>query len=266
MDTQHYEVALLGRASRRSSRCGSSTGSTRSAPSRARTRRLVVVVRHAVGDPRTDPRGRAVRRWSASQLEPQLTYQGASFQAFVVAAAVEEACKIFGGLLGRVAAARVRRAHGRHRLRQPRRPRLRARRERHVPARSAVAAGPARRVGRARTARGARPRDVDRHDRRDGGAPALRRQGPRPDRRLPARGRVPRRLRRARVRPAAAAPRGPRRARPRSCCSCRSRSPSLAFFVLRSMARTALRLDDAEAAHAPPRRSALPPASRAELG
>jgi RsiW-degrading membrane proteinase PrsW (M82 family) len=28
------------------------------------------------------------------QLEPQLTYQGASFQAFVVAAAVEEACKI----------------------------------------------------------------------------------------------------------------------------------------------------------------------------
>jgi RsiW-degrading membrane proteinase PrsW (M82 family) len=28
------------------------------------------------------------------QLEPQLTYQGSSFQAFVVAAAVEEACKI----------------------------------------------------------------------------------------------------------------------------------------------------------------------------
>jgi RsiW-degrading membrane proteinase PrsW (M82 family) len=28
------------------------------------------------------------------RLEPQLTYQGASFQAFVVAAAVEEACKI----------------------------------------------------------------------------------------------------------------------------------------------------------------------------
>src|SRR5262245_44025365 len=29
-----------------------------------------------------------------AQLEPQLTYQGASFQAFIVAAAVEEACKI----------------------------------------------------------------------------------------------------------------------------------------------------------------------------
>ena len=29
-----------------------------------------------------------------ARLEPQLTYQGASFQAFVVAAAVEEACKI----------------------------------------------------------------------------------------------------------------------------------------------------------------------------
>src|ERR1041384_1063828 len=29
-----------------------------------------------------------------AQLEPQLTYQGSSFQAFVVAAAVEEACKI----------------------------------------------------------------------------------------------------------------------------------------------------------------------------
>jgi RsiW-degrading membrane proteinase PrsW (M82 family) len=28
------------------------------------------------------------------QLQPQLTYQGASFQAFIVAAAVEEACKI----------------------------------------------------------------------------------------------------------------------------------------------------------------------------
>jgi len=28
------------------------------------------------------------------RLEPQLTYQGSSFQAFVVAAAVEEACKI----------------------------------------------------------------------------------------------------------------------------------------------------------------------------
>ncbi|HSR99068.1 MAG TPA: PrsW family intramembrane metalloprotease [Kofleriaceae bacterium] len=28
------------------------------------------------------------------QLEPQLTYQGSSFQAFIVAAAVEEACKI----------------------------------------------------------------------------------------------------------------------------------------------------------------------------
>jgi len=33
-------------------------------------------------------------RQVGGRLEPQLTYQGASFQAFVVAAAVEEACKI----------------------------------------------------------------------------------------------------------------------------------------------------------------------------
>jgi RsiW-degrading membrane proteinase PrsW (M82 family) len=35
-----------------------------------------------------------ISRLIGGQLEPQLTYQGASFQAFVVAAAVEEACKI----------------------------------------------------------------------------------------------------------------------------------------------------------------------------
>ena len=33
-------------------------------------------------------------RLVGGQLQPQLTYQGASFQAFIVAAAVEEACKI----------------------------------------------------------------------------------------------------------------------------------------------------------------------------
>src|SRR5262249_56441658 len=31
---------------------------------------------------------------TAGRIEPQMTYQGSSFQAFVVAAGVEEACKI----------------------------------------------------------------------------------------------------------------------------------------------------------------------------
>lgn len=36
----------------------------------------------------------AVMRTLGEQIEPRMTYQGASFQAFVIAAAIEEACKI----------------------------------------------------------------------------------------------------------------------------------------------------------------------------
>lgn len=62
-------------------------------PEPARTRRLVVLFGMLSVIPALvleTVLSRTVGGW----LEPQLTYQGASFQAFIVAAAVEEACKI----------------------------------------------------------------------------------------------------------------------------------------------------------------------------
>jgi RsiW-degrading membrane proteinase PrsW (M82 family) len=65
----------------------------RKRPEPARTRRLVVFVGMLSVIPAL-----FLETWLnnhfGSQLEPQMTYQGASFQSFVVAAAVEEACKI----------------------------------------------------------------------------------------------------------------------------------------------------------------------------
>jgi RsiW-degrading membrane proteinase PrsW (M82 family) len=92
MDTQHYEVAFSGVLPALVAMWIVDRLDAKR-PEPARTRRLVVmfgmlsvipalilelVLSSVVGE----------------QLEPQLTYQGASFQAFIVAAAVEEACKI----------------------------------------------------------------------------------------------------------------------------------------------------------------------------
>jgi RsiW-degrading membrane proteinase PrsW (M82 family) len=63
-------------------------------PEPARTRRLVVVFGMLSVIPALIIE-LVLSKLVGEQLEPQLTYQGASFQAFIVAAAVEEACKIF---------------------------------------------------------------------------------------------------------------------------------------------------------------------------
>jgi RsiW-degrading membrane proteinase PrsW (M82 family) len=92
MDAHHYHVALSGMIPALVAMWLVDRLDAKR-PEPARTRRLVmfagmlsvvpalvfeVVLARTIGD----------------QIEPPLTYQGASFQAFVVAAAVEEACKI----------------------------------------------------------------------------------------------------------------------------------------------------------------------------
>lgn len=62
-------------------------------PEPARTRRLVVLFGMISVIPAFVIEV-VLSRLLGEQLEPQLTYQGSSFQAFIVAAAVEEACKI----------------------------------------------------------------------------------------------------------------------------------------------------------------------------
>ena len=62
-------------------------------PEPPRTRRLVVLVGMLSVLPAFVLEV-ALSRMLGQQLEPQLSYQGSSFQAFVVAASVEEACKI----------------------------------------------------------------------------------------------------------------------------------------------------------------------------
>jgi RsiW-degrading membrane proteinase PrsW (M82 family) len=62
-------------------------------PEPARTRRLVVFFGMLSVIPALVLET-ALSKVVGAELEPQLTYQGSSFQAFVVAAAVEEACKI----------------------------------------------------------------------------------------------------------------------------------------------------------------------------
>jgi protease PrsW len=62
-------------------------------PEPARTRRLIVLFGMLSVIPALGLEV-GLSKVVGAQLEPQLTYQGSSFQAFVVAAAVEEACKI----------------------------------------------------------------------------------------------------------------------------------------------------------------------------
>lgn len=93
MDTQHYEVAFSGVLPALVAMWIVDRLDAKR-PEPARTRRLVVVFGMLSVIPALIIEV-VLSKVVGQQLEPQLTYQGASFQAFIVAAAVEEACKIF---------------------------------------------------------------------------------------------------------------------------------------------------------------------------
>jgi protease PrsW len=92
VDTQHYEVALSGVIPAIAAMWIVDRLDAKR-PEPARTRRLVVFFGMLSVIPALVLEV-MLSKAVGTQLEPQLTYQGSSFQAFVVAAAVEEACKI----------------------------------------------------------------------------------------------------------------------------------------------------------------------------
>lgn len=92
MDAHHYEVALSGVVPALVAMWLVDRLDAKR-PEPRRTRRLVVLVGMLSVIPALILEMTLVNV-VGDQLEPQLTYQGASFHAFVVAAAVEEACKI----------------------------------------------------------------------------------------------------------------------------------------------------------------------------
>ena len=92
MDTQHYEVALSGVIPAIVAMWIVDRLDAKR-PEPASTRRLVVFFGMLSVIPALVLEV-VLSRVVGAELEPQLTYQGSSFQAFIVAAAVEEACKI----------------------------------------------------------------------------------------------------------------------------------------------------------------------------
>jgi RsiW-degrading membrane proteinase PrsW (M82 family) len=92
MDAHHYEVALSGVIPALVAMWIVDRLDAKR-PEPARTRRLVVLFGMLSVIPALILE-LVLSKVVGEQLEPPLTYQGASFQAFVAAAAVEEACKI----------------------------------------------------------------------------------------------------------------------------------------------------------------------------
>lgn len=92
MDAHHYEVAFSGVIPAVIAMWIVDRLDARR-PEPARTRRLVVFAGMLSVVPALVLEV-ALSKTIGGQVEPQLTYQGASFHSFIVAAAVEEACKI----------------------------------------------------------------------------------------------------------------------------------------------------------------------------